>query len=299
MTYDQIVTFDAVVRHGSFKAAAESLSKSQPSISVAIKKLEEEYQILLFSRDEYRPKLTKAGEAFHQKVIRTLRQYEDLDTFAKELSMGVESEINLFVDAICPIHKISPTLHEFFSSEISTYLNLNIDLLDGLMEKLLSNKADFAIGTLTPRDKETSEIEAIQLFHSPMVPVISSLFYKKYQGTMADLLQYPQIIVKSSAHKPGINIIGGHRDMKKWYTTDMSMKEQLISSGLGWGRLPLHQIKDKIENGILSQIDSIPSINTMNIPMYLMRLRNKALGPNTKILWNNLKALQSYSSISD
>ena len=38
MTYDQILTLDAIVKYGSFKAASEVLHKTQPSLSMAIKK---------------------------------------------------------------------------------------------------------------------------------------------------------------------------------------------------------------------------------------------------------------------
>lgn len=292
MTYDQLVTLDTVVKLGSFKAAAEYLSKSQPSVSVAIKKLEEQYQLSLFSRDEYRPKLTDTGLAFYKKAQQALIQYQELDTFALELAKGHEPEINVLLDAICPVNKIAHILQPFFGAQYSTALNINIDLLDGLRLKLLEGEADLAIGTIT---EYSDQLEIIELFSSVMVPVITPLFYKKTKGDLKSLKKYPQIIVKSSAFNEAQNIIGKIKNVKHWYTTDMFMKEQLISSGLGWGRLPLHQVEDKLSKGLLSKIDGIPSIQTMKIPMHLMRLKSRPLGPNAKNLWNLLKESHSES----
>ena len=47
MTFDQIEILEKIVEKGSFKAAAEALHRTQPTLSVAIKKLEDEFELLL------------------------------------------------------------------------------------------------------------------------------------------------------------------------------------------------------------------------------------------------------------
>lgn len=69
MTLEQLIVLKAVVQSGSFKAAAEVLHKTQPALSVSIKKLEEELGFELFRRDLYRPILTVQGEYYYQKGI--------------------------------------------------------------------------------------------------------------------------------------------------------------------------------------------------------------------------------------
>ena len=66
MTIDQIKMLHAVVQQGSMQRAAKTLHKSQPSLSVAIKKIEELYNIQLFDRQTYRPTLTTEGELFYK-----------------------------------------------------------------------------------------------------------------------------------------------------------------------------------------------------------------------------------------
>ncbi len=57
-----LVYFVEVASHGSFSAAAEALRVSQPSVSVAVKKLEERLDTQLFHRHARGVKLTPAGE---------------------------------------------------------------------------------------------------------------------------------------------------------------------------------------------------------------------------------------------
>jgi DNA-binding transcriptional LysR family regulator len=57
----QLEAFLAVVREGSFSAAAKALFRTQPAISQTIKKLEDEIGRPLFDRSSRRGVLTDAG----------------------------------------------------------------------------------------------------------------------------------------------------------------------------------------------------------------------------------------------
>lgn len=288
MTYDQLFTLDAIVKHVSFKAASKFLHKTQPSLSMAMKKLEEEFWIKLFNRDEYRPTLTDDGKAFHLKALHALEKFNELDIFAKELAMGMEAEINITIDAICPLNQVSSIFESFLDPHVTTSLNLSVDILEELERKVLSGEVDFAIGHFTGNN---SEIEAIPILSSSMVPVVASCFYSRTDGTLEALKHLPQIIVKSSNKATTKIIHGAARGMKQWFTKDMSIKEQLILNSLGWGRLPYHQVKDQIENGKLSIIKDITSIKKIDVDISVIRSSKVIMGPNTKRLWDYLVSM--------
>lgn len=286
MTYDQIVTLDTIVKYGSFKAASEVLHKSQPSLSAAIKKLELEYSIKLFDRSAYRPVLTSAGEAFYKKSQNVIEEFQRLENLAKELGADIDPEINICIDALFPIKNIQQILERFFEPHITTTLNVSIDILEGIMDKLVSHQVDFALGTIASQNNGQQGLESIQISTTPLVPVIG----KKHFDLLNDIdsiTQIPQIILRSHTTKEN-NKIYGAAAKKFWYTTDLSMKEQLIEAGFGWGRLPIHQIQNKLDNGSLLEIKNIPLIQTVNVPLYLMRSKTKVMGPNTKRLWTFL-----------
>lgn len=285
MTYDQLLTIESIAQNGSFKAASKALGKTQPSLSAAVKKLEEEFQIKIFSRENYRPELTPQGRAFLEKSRIALDSFRELETFTKEMALGFESEITISVDAICPIEKIAPAFQSFFSPQVSTSLNLSIDLLEGLQERIMEHKADFAIGSnIEPRP----EIEAVPLFETCMVPVISPGSLEGDRLCARELKKFPQIIVTSSSKKSSNKVVGALSGAKQWFTSDMLMKERLIVNKLGWGRLPLHQIGDQLENGSLVEIMNVPGITRINVPLFLLKSKTKSLGPNARNLWRYL-----------
>ena len=290
MTYDQILTLDKIIQYGSFKAASQHLFKSQPSLSMAIKKLEEEFEIKIFDRSGYRPTLTEDGMSFYKKAIPALEKFNELALFAKELGHGIESEISISIDAICPLGEISKIFKHFMQPHITTSLNLNVDILDELHNKLISKEIDFAIGTSMGAQPS---IEHIPILKTEMLPVISTQFYQKTDGSIESLKLYPQIIVKSSPKADTTKIFGEVKGMKQWFTTDISTKERLIINELGWGWLPSHQIKNHLESGSLSIIQSIPKIKAVSIDIFLLKNDQKVMGPNTKKLWDNLTRLSN------
>lgn len=285
MTYDQLIILDKIVKCGSFKSAAESLNRTQPSISIAIKKLEEEFGITIFSREDYRPKLTSLGKAFYQKSLAAISSFNELNNFGKELSKGAEAELNIYIDAICPISLISNSFKNFECS-----INLYIDVLEGLLEKVILKKADFAIG---PFFENTDNIYGQKIFTIKMTPVISSELYNIHANSYQQICKFPQIIVRSSYEKFEENIVGSAPEMKKSFTSDISAKKQLILSGIGWGRLPYYMIENEIKEGKLKIITEIDQINTILVPMYLVRNKNHVFGPNAKQLWNNILKLEN------
>lgn len=61
MDFKQVSYFTAVAQEGSFSKAAETLSVSQPTLSIAVKKLEEELGVKLFYSFDRRQHLTDEG----------------------------------------------------------------------------------------------------------------------------------------------------------------------------------------------------------------------------------------------
>src|SRR3546814_14651335 len=62
MRYVQLRAFHYVAITGGFSRAAEALCLTQPAISDQVRKLEEEYDVILFNRHKKQVSLTKAGQ---------------------------------------------------------------------------------------------------------------------------------------------------------------------------------------------------------------------------------------------
>jgi LysR family transcriptional regulator, transcriptional activator of the cysJI operon len=69
----QLEMFVAVVEERSVRAAAERVFRTQPAVSIALSKLEREFEAPLFDRSKrYEYRLTQAGEALYHHATRIL-----------------------------------------------------------------------------------------------------------------------------------------------------------------------------------------------------------------------------------
>jgi DNA-binding transcriptional LysR family regulator len=78
MDLRQLKYFEMVSKLRSFTRAAEKLCIAQPSITVAIKKLEDELGIVLFDRDKKTVTLTNEGEIFLERVDKILNDVNNV-----------------------------------------------------------------------------------------------------------------------------------------------------------------------------------------------------------------------------
>ncbi len=91
MRYVQLRAFHHVATCGGFSRAAEALSLTQPALSDQVRKLEVEYDVLLFSREKRRIALTAAGErllAITQRLFEAERQAAELLAETRALRSG-------------------------------------------------------------------------------------------------------------------------------------------------------------------------------------------------------------------
>ena len=91
MRYVQLRAFHYVATCGGFSRAAEALSLTQPAVSDQVRKLEEEYDVLLFNREKRRVALTGAGErllAITRRLFEAEREAAELLAETRALRSG-------------------------------------------------------------------------------------------------------------------------------------------------------------------------------------------------------------------
>src|SRR6266571_18430 len=103
VTLQQLKSFDAVVTQGGFQAAAETMRRAQPSVSLAVKNLEEQLGLSLLDRSGYRVSLTEAGRSFHERTRVLLQEVRALTDHAAQLVMGEETELSVVIGDLCPL----------------------------------------------------------------------------------------------------------------------------------------------------------------------------------------------------
>jgi LysR family transcriptional regulator, putative pyruvate carboxylase regulator len=89
MEVQQARVFLAVAREGSFSAAARRLYRTQPTITMAVQKLERELGARLFERIGHGVRLTRAGQSLLESVGPLLEQWDRTRSRLQESADGV------------------------------------------------------------------------------------------------------------------------------------------------------------------------------------------------------------------
>ena len=111
MTIIQLEYLLAVANCGSFSAAAEKCFVTQPSLSMQIKKLEEELGIVLLDRTRKPVVPTNAGEAVLRQARETVKAFEAIREIVANLKNDVSGTLRLgIIPTIAPylLHRLIP-----------------------------------------------------------------------------------------------------------------------------------------------------------------------------------------------
>lgn len=142
MTLDQLRYFQAVCKYNNVSRASEYLNISQPSVSTAINKLENEFGIMLFSRQNKRLMLTKEGKILldlaNDLLLRADNTVKTMNALSdnKVLNLGVPPMLSSY---------ILPLLYkDFFKNYPDFKINIIEDDRSGLMHMLDDNRINMA-----------------------------------------------------------------------------------------------------------------------------------------------------------
>jgi len=125
--FAQLTAFAAVARHKNFTRAAESLGLSTPSLSQAIRSLEEEFGVRLFNRTTRSVALTEAGERL---IGHLLPVFEGVDIALDAISDFRDSPVGTLRLSVHPLAAatiIAPLVASFSSAYPVIGLEISVD----------------------------------------------------------------------------------------------------------------------------------------------------------------------------
>ncbi len=120
MTIAQMQYFVAVCEYGTISKSAEMLHISQPSISLAIKDLEEQFGVTLFERENKRLSLSQEGRHMYEVAKSILSQIDALEVQMKDLgkhqnqlciSVPIHTGMFLLNFFMTDFRKVHPDIH--------------------------------------------------------------------------------------------------------------------------------------------------------------------------------------------
>ncbi|MDD6023953.1 MAG: LysR family transcriptional regulator [Oscillospiraceae bacterium] len=142
MTTRHLRIFSAVYQSGSMTAAAKQLYMTQPSVSQAIRELENHYQVRLFERMHHRLYPTPSGEQLFQYARQVLGIFEEMESSMQSAQQTQALELGLFFTAGMLVH---PWLKKFRCVHPNTEVHVRCYKGSELKRLLRSNLLDLAI----------------------------------------------------------------------------------------------------------------------------------------------------------
>lgn len=288
-TLHDVQCLDAVIRTGSFQAAASALHRSHPAVFAAVARLESQTGLVLLDRSGYRVKLSAMGRSFYERMQPLLSEAQGLRQHAAQLAGGDESDLNVVLGDLCPRPVMLNLLARFFVTCAHTRLNLHFESVGGPVERLKAGEADLIVHRVDTTDLS---LEWTVLGKVRLVPVAAPrLLRTPLPGTPREehLREYAQCVMRDSARKPGDSnylVVEGARQIT---VPDQNMKKDVIMQALAWGHLPDFLIEAELRSGALKSLASrwLPGHTET---LVAARRRNASHGPVAQRLWACLQA---------
>lgn len=195
MTIQQLEYIIAVNEYQHFGKAADACGVTQPTLSLMIKKLEEELDVQIFDRDSHPVRPTEIGMKILEKagvILYGTRQLVEVTKSEKELASG-----NLSIAMISTVSPVlTPGMFSYIGKKYHS-IRLQIQELpsDSIIKKLKRAEIDMGIMVSPVNSPELLEIP---LFHERFLAYVSpdNKLYQKEELTSTKLLDHPIWIMK-------------------------------------------------------------------------------------------------------
>ena len=267
MDLGELQVFLTVAREGSFSRAADRLYRTQPAVSLAIRKLEESVGQPLFVRGARPVRLTDAGSLLREYAERLINLRDEVKKGMMELEGLKRGELSLGVNE-SSIHALLPALSKFRESHPGVQVRLHRMFSRDIPNEVVNYRLDLGAVSFVPRDPQLQSTEILKDELTFVVPPKHPLAKRREVG-IEELAkeQFIAHIVESPFRRRVIELFARHRtplNMPMEMPTIESIK-RFVQMGMGVAIVPRMCVTWEVEHGWLKEI----KIKELNIPRHL------------------------------
>ena len=195
MTIQQLEYIIALDQYGHFGNAADACGVTQPTLSLMIKKLEEELDVTIFDREAHPVTATSFGRKIIDKAKVVVFNSEQLKEMTRTEKMLASGELKISViSTVAAV--LTPGLFKYICSN---YPEIRPTVQEMLTEEIVDRlkKAETDIGILVSPVNDPDLLE-IPIFHEKFLAYVSpdSALYSKTQLESRKILDHPVWIMK-------------------------------------------------------------------------------------------------------
>jgi DNA-binding transcriptional LysR family regulator len=170
MELSQLDYFVKVVQEGSFSKAADRAYRTQPAVSIAIRRLEEEIGVPLLDRSQKTPRLTEAGKVVHDYAQRILALRDQVSPAIAELQNHKRGHVRIGANESTSLYLLPDVILAFRQQYPHVKVEIVRHVSDRLPREVLDRNVDFGLMASEPVDRD---IEAFPVLKDELILIMS------------------------------------------------------------------------------------------------------------------------------
>lgn len=270
--------FEAVFRHSNITKAAEELHLAQPSVSVAVRELEEYYGICLFERLGRRIVPTELGKEFYGYALHIVSLFDEMEQKIRNWdALGV---IRIGASITIGTHILPMLLKQYQALYPELRAEVTIEKSAVIEQHILENKIDIG---LIENQPEHPDINALPFMEDYMQAIVAPdhPLAGYSQVTLEQLAQYPFLMrEKGSAGREILDSCFALEQITVhplWESASTQAIVRGVAEGLGVAVLPCLLVRKNIEE---HTVKMIPFSQPLTRKLNLIWHRSKYLTAN-------------------
>ncbi|MFF3497080.1 LysR substrate-binding domain-containing protein [Streptomyces sp. NPDC002795] len=236
--------FAAVAETRHFGKAAQALHMAQPPLSQAIRRLETELGVELFTRTTRQVSLTGAGEVFRTDVERILTSVDEAVARVGRFATGVEGVLRVGLTGSASYRQL-PTLARLVKHEMPhVRMEVHTEMLTPAQELgLIERRLD--VGVLRPPIRQEGIAQRLITDEPLIAAVPEGHWLADTQGIRVEQLRHEDFIMYGATLGSVVNdavvrscLASGFYPHRAYEVTETSAALALVAAGLGVAVLP-------------------------------------------------------------
>ncbi|MBI4471009.1 MAG: LysR family transcriptional regulator [Acidobacteria bacterium] len=162
MEFAQLEALVHIAREHSFSRAAEHLSRTQPAVSISIKKLEEEIGAPLLDRSRKNVVLTDAGLVMVEYAQKMLNMRNEVSNAIDELRQLRQGKVTIGANESTSLYYLPAVIMEFRAQNPGVKVEVHRSLSERLPQEVKERNVDLGVLSFDPSDAELESFPVLQ-----------------------------------------------------------------------------------------------------------------------------------------
>lgn len=256
LDWNLLRSFVIMAEARSITDAAQQLRLTQPSVSTALKKLENHIGKRLIDRAPGRYELTRAGALLYREAVEIHGAVHRLSTLMRDMTDEVRGHVRIAVAShvVCPL--FDQVLADFHARHPHATLSISVLGSSAALASVAARTASFAICLVHRRDPKIEYLrlyrEFFGLFCGPPHPL-----FGRSDLRQTDLAGHSAVSFETDRLHDAlrsVTLLRAESELSERIIGTSSHLEEvrrMVIAGLGIGPLPLHVVARDVQDGLL------------------------------------------------